>query len=110
MAPSVAVGIGGDCMSRIEAYLPQTAQWQAQTTPNDYGEMQHTTAVGIKCRIEPKARFSHRLEGVEVTATTLVLTTALVSVQDKIDGRDVVAVDVMNMGSGEYSHREVWLR
>lgn len=75
---------------RLEIYLNQTAQYQAQTKADSYGNMQYAPPINIEVRIEGGSRTVRSTNGETVVASTTVFAVQQINPMDKINGRLVI--------------------
>lgn len=75
---------------RLALYLNQIAQYQAQTVPDNYGNMQYTSPQTIKVRKEGKARLVRDTNGETIVSSTTVFSITQINPMDMIDGTIVI--------------------
>ena len=92
----------------IDKYLNETATWRTVTSVNQYNEPTYTDK-SIKCRSEGTNRLVNNSLGQAVTVGTRVFTKEQIKVNDMIDDRQVVTVEVKKWRDGSVSHYEVYL-
>jgi len=92
----------------ISAYANQTAIWRKVTSINEYNEPTYATS-NIKCRKETGFKMIRNAQGQETVSSATVFTEAAVEVNDLLDGKVVIAVDVETTFSGSAGFRECYL-
>lgn len=84
---------------RLALYLNQTAQYQAQTGPDMYGNMQYSEAQIIKVRKEGKMRLVRDTNGETVASSTTLFSIEQINPMDMVDG--VIVINSMSMVDGD---------
>lgn len=84
---------------RLALYLNQTAQYQAQTEPDSYGNMQYAQPQEIKVRKEGKTRLIRDTNGETVASSTTIFSAAQINPLDMVDG--VIVINSMSMVDGK---------
>lgn len=95
-------------MSMLSAYMNQTASWEYVSTINEYNEATYLT-VSIKCRKETGFKLVRNAQGQETTSSAQIFTESAIDVNDKIDGKLVIAVDTQIDLGGASRFRECYL-
>ena len=80
---------------RLALYLNQISQYQEQTEPDDYGNMQYSDPQEIKVRKEGKMRLVRDANGETVTSSTTLFSVVQINPMDMVDG--VVVINSMSM-------------
>ena len=83
---------------RLALYLNQTAQYQAQTGPDMYGNMQYAEPQTIKVRKEGKTRLVRDTNGETVASSTTLFSIEQINPIDMVDG--VIVINSMSMVDG----------
>jgi hypothetical protein len=89
-------------------YFNQTATWKSAGTPNSYNEPTYTSTT-IKCRKQGVNKLVNNSLGQAVTSNSIIFTSSVIQVNDKIDDRLVLRVDAV-YGLDSLSHYEVYLQ
>jgi len=76
----------------IANYLNQSASWQHVATTTEYNEHTYTTST-VKCRKETGFKLVRNAQGQEVVSSACYFTQSAVTVDDKLDGKLVIAVN-----------------
>lgn len=104
-------------MSLMLAYLqPNGATWEAQQRDSngdpvldEFAQRTFQAAVPISARIKGSAKLIRTATGEQVPATAQIITTAAIDLGDKVNGREVIAVDPANTLTGGEAYRTVYI-
>lgn len=94
---------------RLAVYLNQTAQYQSQTEPDSYGNMQYAEPQTIKVRKEGKTRLVRDTAGETVASSTTLFSVDQINPMDMIDGVIVINSQSMVDRAGNIVGWEVYL-
>lgn len=101
----------------IGAYLqPNGAQWEAQQRNPDgspvyteTGQRTYAAAVGIPARVKGAIKMVRTSMGEQVPTQAKIITTALVNIGDRVNGREVLVIEQSNTLTGAEAYRTVWI-
>jgi hypothetical protein len=102
-------------MSRISKYLKQTCSYEqvvkdnsGKPVMNAYGELEYSAAQPTACRRESHITDVETLNGAVVKSSNRYITTTLIGINDKLDGKVVLTTsDYINSAGVAEGYRSV---